>query len=132
MTPTSFGAGDVVRLTGTGLPSAASGASVTVGGVRGTVLAATGTTLDVRVPPCVAAGQVPIVVSLAGGVSTNGLNATYASSTTAPASWSASTSASVSPGTIRSTGSRSRWVSKGMRFFSAGFCAWLEASNRSV
>ena len=84
VTPTTFGAGDVVRLTGTGLPSAASGASVTVGGIRGTVLAATGTTLDVRVPPCVAAGQVPIVVSLTGGVSTNGLNATYASSTTTP------------------------------------------------
>jgi hypothetical protein len=83
--PTSFTAGDVVTLSGTGLPTEAGGATVLVGGVRATVLEATGgTTLRVRAPACVAAGTVPVAVSLAGGVATNSVNATYVSSAAAP------------------------------------------------
>jgi hypothetical protein len=83
VTPTSFSAGDEVQLTGTGLPTEAGGASVLIGGVRATVLAATATSLRVRAPACVAAGTVPVVIALSGGVSTNSLNATYAAGTAA-------------------------------------------------
>lgn len=87
--PVSFGAGDVVVLTGTGLPTAEGGTTVLVGGVPATILAPVGgdtpgSTLRVRAPACVASGAVQVTARV-GQVTTNALAATYTSSVAQPA-----------------------------------------------
>lgn len=65
--PTTFGPGDEVTISGTSLTSETQGLAVTIGGVRATVLASSATSVRVRVPACVAAGQVPVTVTTALG-----------------------------------------------------------------
>lgn len=88
LAPTTFGAGDVVVLTGTDLPTAEAGTTVLVGGVPATILAPAGgtpgTTLRVRAPACVAGGAVQVTARV-GQVTTNALAATYTSSVAQPA-----------------------------------------------
>lgn len=84
VSPSAFGAGDEVTLTGSGLPSAAAGATVLIGGVPATIVAASATSLRFMAPACVAAGPVAISVRLASGATTNSLGATYTSSVNNP------------------------------------------------
>jgi hypothetical protein len=81
--PQSFGPGDEVTLTGTGLPSAEAGAAVFVGGVQATVLSAAATQLRVRAPACVTPGPVPVTVTVNGQVTTPPVQATYVGAATA-------------------------------------------------
>lgn len=84
ITPVTFGVGDEVTLAGEGLPAAAAGATVLVGGVRATILQASTTSLRVRAPACVPQGEVQVSLTLAGGASSNALPATYTTSATNP------------------------------------------------
>ncbi|HEX6632122.1 MAG TPA: IPT/TIG domain-containing protein [Gemmatimonadaceae bacterium] len=82
--PTSFGAGDEVQLTGTGLAGAASGLTVYVGGVRATILESSPTAIRIRAPACVDPAEVSVVVNVTGAVNSNALPATYTSAAVAP------------------------------------------------
>ncbi|MCU0619541.1 MAG: IPT/TIG domain-containing protein, partial [Gemmatimonadaceae bacterium] len=74
LTPSSFGPGDTIRITGTGFGSNAGSAQVLFGAERGTVVpgSASATALRVVVPPCVASGSVPVTARVAS-VTTNAL-----------------------------------------------------------
>lgn len=84
VSPASFGAGDEVTVTGTNLTSEQQGLAVTIGGLRATVLASSATSVRVRAPACVAAGQVPVAVTAAAGVVAGSVDATYAAGGAAP------------------------------------------------
>lgn len=77
ISPESFGVGDEVTITGQGLPGAESGAMVSVGGVRATIISSSSTTLKVRAPACVPQGSVEVKVTLQSGASSNALVASY-------------------------------------------------------
>ncbi|MHB1223055.1 MAG: IPT/TIG domain-containing protein [Gemmatimonadaceae bacterium] len=84
VSPTTFGAGDEVTLTGSDLPSASAGTTVLVGGVPATILAASATTLRVIAPACVTAGPVTVAVRLPSGATTNAVTASYTTSMANP------------------------------------------------
>ncbi len=73
VSPASVQAGDTVSITGQGFSTTTSDDVVTFGGIPGTVVAATATSLRAIVPGCLATGSVPILVTvgnLASGTTT--------------------------------------------------------------
>ena len=79
-TPTSFGPGDTITLTGTDFNSSTSGNTVYIGGSRARILSGTTSELEVVVPACLSPGSVGVRVQI-GNVSTNTLSLSYTSVT---------------------------------------------------
>ncbi len=64
VSPTSVQAGDTVSITGQGFSTTTSADIVTFGGIPGTVVSATTTSLRAVVPGCLAAGSAPVLVTV--------------------------------------------------------------------
>lgn len=95
VTPSSFTAGDTVVLAGSALGAAA---EVHIAGAPATVVAGSGTSLTVVVPPCLVPGPVEIRALVAGAES-NAVTGTFASSV-APVVLGVGEYASISPGQL--------------------------------